>query len=321
MILTAVHQDGFRPEHLRHLGQDRRSSLGHDPVAETAQQRIGSYAGKAVGAAAFKAYLQLAHRDVRALVFRADIKDAACQFQPHRDFISFDLLGLDGLYPGSVHLPHQFHKRSQLVVFAAEGDNQHAAGVGMMDHVRQDVPCILVVIAKLRTTVVMRECNDGIHRAHASGFLFPQLLRNRLCDSVHASDRGNDPELVSDTGLSIPPSEALESPWGAWADFRERRLVAILEQAFQIRFQAVVIDARANGDITRHMAYRISVLDHVIPFRKVFKGYFVPCRHIFFQDDAAVGQLDDSTRSQRLQGDCDIVRWINPDVLGHLLPL
>ena len=191
----------------------------------------------------------------------------------------------------------------------------------MMDHVCQDVPCILVVIAKLRTTIVMRECNDGIHRAHASRLLFPQFLCNRLSDAIHASDRRNDPKLVSDTDLSIRPSEALESSGGSWADYCERRLVAIVEQAFQIRFQAVVIDARANGDITRHMAYRISVLDHVIPFGKICKGYFVPCRHIFFQDDAAVGQLDDSTRSQRLQGDCDIVRWINPDVLGHLFSL
>ena len=68
LVFASVHQYGFGSEHLGNLGQDARSALCYEIIAECSDERIGRYAAKAVASAALQSHAQVAQRHRRALV-------------------------------------------------------------------------------------------------------------------------------------------------------------------------------------------------------------------------------------------------------------
>ena len=162
-VLATVHQDGLGPEHLGHFGKDGGAALGHDPVGEYTQQRVGRNAAETVGAAAFEAHAEFAHRNFRALVPGTDGVDFPEALHTVLDLV-VHLLADKHLHAALIHGTDQLTEGVQLVVLAAQAHHQHAAGVGMMDHVGEDLAGILVVVTELGAAVIVREAHDSIHR-------------------------------------------------------------------------------------------------------------------------------------------------------------
>ena len=79
----------------------------------------------------------------------------------------------------------------------------------MVHHVSEDIPCVLMVSAELRTSVIMRKGNDLFDRRILVQFLLENFL-DVLGNAVHASYCRDDPEFVADTGLAVLPFIAFE---------------------------------------------------------------------------------------------------------------
>ena len=87
LIATAAHQDTFRAEHLRYLGQHRGAAVSDHLIGETPQQRVGGNAGETVRSAALQAELQLAQLARLALVMAHRLIQGAQMLQPCFHFV------------------------------------------------------------------------------------------------------------------------------------------------------------------------------------------------------------------------------------------
>ena len=190
----------------------------------------------------------------------------------------------------------------------------------MVYHVGQDLASVLVVFAKLGASVVVGEGDDGVDRPFDSaqgpvGELSQMVVEapdNLLADTVNATDRGNDPDLVSNPDTSIAAAEPAEGP----ADLRGSDLhlggiVRIIQQTFQVGFDAVMVNPFPGLNGLEHMSDGEAVLDDILPFGKRLKCYLVPLGDICLEGYT----LHQRPRFQVGQGDGHVVRRIYPYVI------
>lgn len=145
LVLAAVHQNRFGPEHLRHLGQDGTAALGDEQIGKAADDRIGRDAAESVRAAAFEAHHQLAGQTGHARL-SAHLGGQLLQ-QPHR--LSHLVLHLPAYQKAHAVRIVFVHIGTDLVnaaVFTAQPQQQQAARVGMCGRIRQQPAGILLIL-------------------------------------------------------------------------------------------------------------------------------------------------------------------------------
>ena len=209
LVTATVHQNRFRAEHFGDLRQHCRAALGDEPVGKAAEERIGRNAGKAVGAAALEADAKFRDGDILAFVLRNHLEDLPEAFQTVLKFV-LNLLGREHFYPALINRADLLAEGVELVVFTAETHDEHSSGVGVMDHVGEDRPRVLVVVAELGAAVVVGEGHDGVDRAFTPCDLASELLCELLTDAVDTAHCRDDPYLVADTHLPVGTAEAFE---------------------------------------------------------------------------------------------------------------
>ena len=309
MKLATVHQDGFGAEHFGDFGEDRGAALGYDPVGEDAQERVGRYAGKAVGTAAFKADTQLAHRYFHPAVLGCGGEDFAQLLKAVFDLVAHFLAG-EHAHAGGLNGADEFAESVELVVFAAEADDEHAAGVGMMDHVGEDATGVFMVVAKLGAAVVVGECDDGVDGTFATGDFGLETADNLLADAVDAAHGGDDPYLVADAHLTVATAETHERAADRRrGDFHQRGVVTIVQKAFQIGFYAGMVDLRAGRRIACQMPYREPVFNYVFSLTRVLEKDLMTAGDVFQEGDTK----DIFAFGKVLQGDGYIVVGVDLD--------
>ena len=272
---ATVHQQGLGAEHFGDFRQHGRAALGHNPIGKDAQQRVGGNAGKAVGATALQAHPQFAHGDIDADILPGMDKQFPGQLQTVFHLV-LHLLADEHPHAGGLDGTHDLAEGIQLVVLASEADHQDAAGVRVMHHIGQDGPGVFVVVPQLRAAVVVREGYDGIHRTHLAGHFLPETAGDGLADPVHASHRGDDPDLVAHAHLAVLTDEAAEgAALPCRRNIRRNRIPGIVQQAFQVGFDTGMVYRRTGRDVPGHVTDGGTVFDDVLPFPQIFQQDFV----------------------------------------------
>ena len=159
---TAVHEKCLRPEHLRHFRKDGGSALAHQQIGKRAHHRVGRDTGQSVGSAALHADDQLAG----IYLLPGKCARIGSQFlkKPHGGLhLILHILALKELHAVLVIRSDVVHEYGNVTVLAPQSQHQHASRVGVVNHVRQYLSGILLVIPHLGTSVRVGKCNHVLH--------------------------------------------------------------------------------------------------------------------------------------------------------------
>lgn len=96
--------------------------------------------------------------------------------------------------------------------------NQHGTTVRVHHHIAEDFAGVFVVIAQLRTTVVVRITHDSVNACAVS--LFFQLFNELVYGTVYTTYTRNNPDLVTHTHFAVFTTVTFEGQV-AVLDFRE----------------------------------------------------------------------------------------------------
>src|SRR4051794_26035903 len=127
-ILSAAHEQPLSSEDFRNLGEDCRPAGSDNHVAQASDERIGGEAGEAIRSATLEADDKLRNGRRLALSLRGLRNERLNRSNPDLDFVLFRLR-LQRSDLCSKLLGNLMEERVQLVRFATEADNQHAARV------------------------------------------------------------------------------------------------------------------------------------------------------------------------------------------------
>ena len=309
LIDTAVHEQAFGTEHLRHLREHRGAALGDEHIGEAAHHGVGRDAGKAVGAAAFHADHQFRRRDLLS-VKTGGIAGAGFQQFPAFGKLVLHFLADQELHPIPVEVA-QFRK--ELLpgqVLTAEAQDQHSTRVGMLRKGGQELSGTGMVRSGLGTAKGVRK---GIEAVNSPTDQILALLHQGLCHIVDTAHGGDDPDLVADThgavtaavsevcsGLPLLESTALGS-------IGERRLSG------KVRGHIMGMDPLAGRHRDRGMADRKAVFDHLLPRRKGDQGHLMSLGDVSQGRDA----IEYRPCRDRTEGHRHIVIGMDADQLGH----
>ena len=138
---------------------------------------------------------------------------------------------------------------------------------------------IFVVVAELRTAVVVREGHDGVHVLAVS--LAPQSLGQLAHNAVDASHGRDYPYLVANPDVAVLALITLESQTLVRRrDVDQLRVVAVFEQAVEVGFDVVLVHPLAFGLGLAGMTDRITVFDHIFALGQILERKLVTGRHV-----------------------------------------
>ena len=267
---TAVHQDGFGSEHLRHLGEDAGSALRHKPIAELAYEGVGGDARETVAASALQAHAELCHRHILAFVLGSLPAEFAQLAKSFLHLVALYALRHEQANALLVVVAQHGHEVFGLVVFASQREHQHTARIGVEHDVAQYLARVLVVVRELRAAVVVVPGMQGLAAQHAAFCaFFGQFLLHELDDalghSVDASHRRHYPHLVSDAHFAVPSHVALEGKVLLRnAKFFVHRVILVGERARKVSLQVVLVHPLARLQVDGGVAYRIAIFQDVL---------------------------------------------------------
>jgi hypothetical protein len=203
--------------------------------------------------------------------------------------------------------------------FAAQPDDQHAAGIGMTGEACHDGPRAFQVLTELRAAVRMREGVDAVDRItdQCCG-----LRGDTLRGARDATDGRQDPDLVTRADNAVGADIAFECR--SRCDRRRcrvDRIEPIGERAFEPGLEIVRVDARAGGYRLRRGADRKAVLDHRIAHCDRSERNFVATPDVGGQDQAsgvdALADRHDLARQGIVKQCRDAVARIDPQSSRH----
>ena len=294
LVLAAVHQNRFGPEHLRHLGQDGTAALGDEQIGKAADDRIGRDAAESVRAAAFEAHHQLAGQTGHARL-SAHMSGHLLQ-QPHRlRHLVLHLLAYQKTHAVRIVFLHIGTNLVNAAVFAAQPQQQHAARVGMRGQIRQQPAGILLILPHLGAAIRMRE---GVYALHPSPH---QRLRTTLQGAGHVVDTahgGQNPQLVAHAHTPVPARIARKGSGSPGGKRLSMRVVLVFQLAGEQRAQIVHMHVASLRNIGFGLADGKAVFDHMLPFVHGVEGHLVAGGNVIEQRDGFPVNLDGIARLQ-----------------------
>ena len=201
-----------------------------------------------------------------------------------------------------------------LVVFASQADYEYGSRIGVKHHVAQDFLGILVVVAQLGATIVMRVGHDGIHAATAG--LFAQVFSQLVGNAVYAAHSGDDPYLVADTYITVFAAIAFEGQFPVCnVQAGVYRIVGVVQQAGQVGLDIVFVHPVTLLPGFACMSDGVSVFDDVFAFSQIFQCKFMSGGYVFVQCDVLSVHRDGFAGLQRQDGYRNVVGRIDFQVL------
>ena len=205
---------------------------------------------------------------------------------------------------------HLFQGR-HLVVLAPEAQHQHGARIGVTHQRGQRPLRIGVVVAQLRTTVIMGVDPHVVEvRAVA---LALHALRDGLRLPVDAPHRGHDPQLVANAHRIVPaqvthhPHVALRAP-----DIVNLGGIGVFEVVAEVGFQVVRVNPPALRHVLRGVTDGIAVLHDVLARGDVAQGELMAARNVLAERHGDALDIERLALVQVVgQCDGDIVRSVD----------
>ena len=300
LVPGARHQDALGAENFRDFAQDRLAAREGHLVRHAPDHRIGGQAGKGVRTAALHPDHEVRHIARLAPVVLDD-RDQLFQRIHARLKLVIDLLRGE---PGQPVLRpvDAFDQLRQLVVLAAQPDDQRRPGVRMRGQRGQHVARMAEVVAKLRAAERM---GDGVNPVDPALETLMRLLRQPLRRARHAADRAENPDFVADADAApgTPPAAAiaLKRPRGALAARGRVRRIYIVLQPLQRGAQIVAVDVLARRDIGAGRPDAEAVLADRLARRDGNQRELVPPRHVVAQRQRDAARAHALARLQILQ--------------------
>ena len=173
---------------------------------------------------------------------------------------------------------HLFQRR-HLVVLAPEAQHQHGARIGVLHQRGQRPLRIGVVVAQLRTAVVVG-VNPHIVEVRTVALAL-HALRDGLRLPVDTPHRGHDPQFVADAHRAVA-AQVTHHPHVAPRKVHVVGLrgVAVFKVVAQVGFQVVGVDPPALRHVLRGMADGIAVLHDVLARGDVAQGELMAARNV-----------------------------------------
>ena len=207
LVGGALHQQMLGAEHFGDLREDRRAAgFGH-AICDVTHERIRGDAGEAVGAAALQADRERGERAGLAPVL---LRDRAPALRAPRALLrssSSVACALNARMRAGSMSSDFGEQRVELIRFAAETDDEHAAGVGMHGERGEHAPRVRQIVSELRAAEGMRE---RVHAIHAAVERSVPMLRDALRGARDAADRAQNPDFVARADAAIAPAIAHE---------------------------------------------------------------------------------------------------------------
>src|SRR6185295_7328328 len=161
---------------------------------------------QAVGAAAFQADGERADRARFATDARCTVRKLFDEAQALFDFVHGSLRRESADVP-ALRLRNLLQQRLQLIRFATESEDQHAAGVRMSRQCSDELASAIEIAAELRAAELMRE---RVYAVDAILAAFGGQPRDALGGAAHAADRTQDPDLVASADAPVRATVAHE---------------------------------------------------------------------------------------------------------------
>ena len=137
-----IHQQLFGAEHLRNLGQQHAAADRRHAIGDAAEQCVGADAAESVRPAAL-----VAEHEVRRAALRASIATHSLDELRNRARSLLELvdhvLRVEERDAIAVDWTGETHQLVELIVLAAEAEDQHAAGIGMAHQAGEDMLRVL----------------------------------------------------------------------------------------------------------------------------------------------------------------------------------
>ena len=301
--VAAIHQDGFRAEHFRHFGQNRRAAHAAQQVGEAADDWVRRDAGEAVRTAALQPNHKFAGRAGDTLLIPHVVRKLTQQLHRFGKLI-FHLLADEEAHARLVVVAHMFLDDGGAGIFAAQPQHQHAADVGVRRQIRQNRARILLIIAHLRAAVGVREGTDTLHAAA------DKLLRRTFQlagNVVDAADGGQNPQLIAHADAPVFARIAHERRCRNFWNRRVRRVIFIRQLAGQAGVQIVDMHMRADGNILLRVANREAILDDLFARLDGEKRHLMPGGNVRDRGERNAIHRHGLPGGQGGQGDCHIV--------------
>ncbi len=201
LVAAVAHQNTFRTEHLRHLGQHRRAAVGDHIVREAPQHRVGGDTGQAIRPSALQTKLQLAQLARLALVVAHHLIQLMKLFDARFHFVVL-MLAHHKVHALRVKLTERLAEGVHLIVLAAQANHQHRARVRVAHHVLQHGSGVDVVVTQLGAAVGVAEQMHAVSPFGIVG-LFQEARLDLTRNPVHAADGREDPQLVADPHVAV----------------------------------------------------------------------------------------------------------------------
>ena len=173
---------------------------------------------------------------------------------------------------------------------------------------------MLLVVPHLGTSVGMWKSGYRINSSFHKILCFPF---NGSGDVVHASDSGDDPELVPDSGPAVGSPVSLEEALLCRCDIRCLTVIGVGEQIAQSGADVVDVDPAARMDILLRDADGIAILDDLGIFRNICQGKLMSLWDIFRKCETDPVQFDGRAGGQRRESYGHIVCWMDSEICFH----
>ena len=262
LAVTAAENDLLSAEDLRNLAHQHRAAIAIQLICYHSHQGIGSNTAVAVTAAAFNRNPQFGNRNIGA-----DILCHHCFNLVDNSTSLCDLIGavlqIQKTHALGIHFTEERNKIGKLIIFTAQSQNQHAAGVWMTNQSPKDLPGGFMVATQLRAAVGVRPC------------LCTGSFRQLLGYSIGAAYRRDDPQLVTDTHISVFPKITFKGRLFKSFVGHIKRGIHPISQPGEIGFQIAGVDLLSHSNIPLGMTDGKTVFYHILPCGNGLQGIFL----------------------------------------------
>ena len=188
----------------------------------------------------------------------------------------------------------------------------------MADQSCQKFSGLRKVIAELAASERMRPAVKSVDRT-----FYKVLIRvdELLCDTVHAADDRNDPELVADGCSAVLSEVAVEGPGSGIRQVIDLVVVNVFTAFREAGVDVVGVDPLAFFDIACRDSDRIAVLDDRLTFCDIVEGDLVSSHNVLSGGHCDVVMCHGLAAGEGAESDSDIIGRMNFNRLHMHLPV
>ena len=161
-----------------------------------------------------------------------------------------------------------------VAVLTAQSQYQNTACIGMIDQVCQNLTGMLLIVAHLRTTVRMRECDNLFHTAFNECI---GLLCDGCCHVVDTANGGDDPDLVTNAYFTVGTVEAHEGHIFRLLLLYGSGIVGVLQQISQSGLNIMSMDPAALCDVLLGITDTVTIFDDLTALGNVTDCHLMSC--------------------------------------------